>query len=69
MKNYLLTLGILSILFYCKKQKAISDSAVTNKKDSTKIERNYIFNKNSIFGVYQLTDKDFAICIPVQFDN
>lgn len=69
MKNYLTILGILSLLFSCKKQKAISDSVIADKKDSIKIEKNYIFDKNSLFGVYQLTDKDFAICIPVQFDN
>ncbi|MFC3157724.1 hypothetical protein SAMN05443633_10465 [Chryseobacterium arachidis] len=69
MKNYLVIVVIASILFSCKKEKPVSQSIVKNKKDSVKAKENYTFDANSIFGVYQLTDKDFAICIPVQFDN
>ncbi len=69
MKNYLAILGILFILFSCKKEELTSKSIINVKNDSIKIGKNYIFNKNSIFGVFQLTDKDFAICVPVQFDN
>lgn len=68
-RNYLIILGIISILFACKKEEPISKSILNNKKDSVKTEDNYTFDKNTIFGVYQLIDKGFAICIPVQFDN
>jgi hypothetical protein len=69
MRNYLIIIAIASILFSCTKEKPVSKSIISNTKDSVKINENYTFDKNSIFGVYQLTDKDFAICIPVQFDN
>ncbi|WP_312075972.1 hypothetical protein [Chryseobacterium sp.] len=70
MKNYLIILGITSILFACKQEKPVLQSTVNNKKDSIQVHNDYYtFDKNSVFGVYQLTDKDFAICIPVQFEN
>lgn len=55
------------ILFIsCKK-----DEKSVIKSDVKKFIRNENFkiNPDEIFGVFQLTDKDFAICITVQFDS
>lgn len=68
MKNGLNLLIIVTILLSCKKEIPVS-VAIPKKRDSIKQKVNYEFDKNSVFGVYKLTDKDFAICIPVQFDN
>jgi hypothetical protein len=68
MKNCLHLLIIISIFLSCKKEKPVA-VVVTKKSDTIKQKVKYEFDKSSIFGVYQLTDKDFAICIPVQFDN
>ncbi len=68
MKKYILILGIFSLLLSCKKEKEYSIRSYKEHKDVSS-EKPYNFNKDSIFGVYQITDKDFAICIPVQFDN
>lgn len=66
MKNNLLLLISLLIIFSCKKE---NNEISIAKKDSIQNKISYKFDEKSIFGVYQLTDKDFAICIPVQFDN
>ena len=68
MKNCLHLFIIFSIFLSCKKEKPVAVVA-TKKSDTIKQKIDYEFDKSSIFGVYQLTDKDFAICIPVQFDN
>lgn len=68
MKKYILILGIFSLLLSCKKEKEYSIRSYKEHKNVSP-EKPYNFNKDSIFGVYQITDKDFAICIPVQFDN
>ena len=68
MKIYLNLLFILSIFISCKKEPSTFEKKVS-KNDSFDKELHYEFDKNSVFGVYQLTDKDFAICTPVQFDN
>jgi len=68
MKTLLLFLVLFSTIFSCRKE--TKTNTVTVIKDDIKAKTTkYQFNKNSIFGVYQLTDKDFAICIPVQFGN
>jgi len=69
MRNYLIILGIIFMLFSCKKEKPVAKPTLNNSKAVVKKTENYTFDKNSVFGVYQLTDKDFAICIPVQLDN
>ncbi len=69
MRNYLIILGIIFMLFSCKKEKPVAKITLDNSKAIFKKTENYTFDKNSVFGVYQLTDKDFAICIPVQIDN
>lgn len=68
MKNGLNLLIIFSIFLSCKKEKPVTVVA-TKKSDTIKQKVEYDFDKNSVFGVFQLTDKDFAIYIPVQFDN
>lgn len=68
MKKYLNLFIIFSIFIGCKDEKPIA-SVAAKKSDSIKQKVDYEFDENSVFGVYQLTDKDFAICIPVQFDN
>lgn len=68
MKIYLNLLVILSIFISCKKEASSFEKKII-KNDSPKKESHYEFDESSIFGVYQLTDKDFAICIPVQFGN
>lgn len=68
MKKCLNLLVIFTIFIGCKKEKPIT-AVVTKKSDSIKKKTHYEFDENSVFGVYQLTDKDFAICIPVQFGN
>jgi hypothetical protein len=69
MKNYLFVLSIFCLVLSCKKEKGAGYDSKLKKDTITEAIPNYKFNENSVFGVYQLTDKDFAICIPVQFDN
>ncbi len=69
MKNYII-LALLALLLSCKKEKNIPARNPVPENDSvvfSKIE--YKLDKSSVFGVYQLTDKDMAICIPVQFND
>lgn len=70
MRKYTI-LALFPLLLSCKKEKPASTTSVeskTQKTDSIKVnEIEYQLDKNTIFGVYQLTDKDIAICMPVQF--
>jgi hypothetical protein len=69
MKNFIV-LALFPLFLSCEKEKAISpENAVQKIDSSTTHEVEYQLDENSIFGVYQLTDKDIAICIPVQFGN
>ncbi|REC59293.1 hypothetical protein DRF65_26705 [Chryseobacterium pennae] len=71
MKKYII-LSIFPFLLSCKKEKTVPvpTKAAVQKKDSIKTdEEQYQLDKNSLFGVYQLTSKDIAICIPVQFGD
>lgn len=72
MKKYIF-LAIFLFLLSCKKEKAVSSSpteVVVQKKDSVKANLpDFQLDKNTIFGVYQLTNKDIAICVPVQFGD
>jgi len=69
MKKYFNIIFVTLILFSCQKKESVSQDPPTKAEDKMANEIKYEFDKNSVFGVYQLTDKDFAICIPVQFDN
>lgn len=70
MRKYII-LVLFPLLLSCKKEKTVSTTPVeakTQKTDSIKVnEIEYQLDKNTVFGVYQLTDKDIAICMPVQF--
>lgn len=69
MRNYIV-LMLFPLLLSCKKEKTShSEKQVQNNDRLKTSEVNYQLDKKSIFGVYQLTDKDIAICIPVQFGN
>lgn len=69
MKKYII-LMLLPLLLSCKKEKSNNPETMLPQKDSIVVnEVEYKLDKNSIFGVYQLTDKDIAICIPVQFGD
>ncbi|MGG5207761.1 hypothetical protein ACQWU4_02355 [Chryseobacterium sp. MIQD13] len=69
MKNYIVLVLFLS-LFSCKKEKATPHENPVQRIDSTTAQKTeYKLDKNSVFGVYQLTGKDIAICVPVQFGN
>lgn len=72
MKN--LPLLILIILSSCSKKhetltKPNQKDSIQNNIDSNVENSNFEVNPKTIFGVYQLTPKDFAIVIPVQFYN
>lgn len=72
MKN--LSLLIVLILFSCAKNqetvtKPRKKGSIQNNVNSFAVNSNFEVNPKTIFGVYQLTPKDFAIVIPVQFDN
>jgi len=69
MKKCFVQIIICLILVSCQKKETVSKNLPTKIEDKVVSEKKYEFDKNSVFGVYQLTDKDFAICIPVQFDN
>lgn len=71
MKKYLI-LAVFPFLLFCKKEKKAPEptEATVQKKDSIKTdEPEYQLDKNIVFGVYQLTNKDIAICVPVQFGD
>lgn len=72
MKKYII-LAVFPILLSCKKEKTTTTTAtemIAQKKDSVTVaEPNYKLDESTVFGVYQLTNKDIAICIPVQFGD
>ncbi|MBB6370176.1 hypothetical protein [Chryseobacterium shigense] len=69
MKKYIVP-ALLPFLLSCKKdEKVVPSEKPVQKTDTITREIEYQLDKNSVFGVYQLTDKDIAICIPVQFGN
>ncbi|WP_160137232.1 hypothetical protein [Chryseobacterium sp. c4a] len=68
MKKYII-LAVVPLLLSCKKEESrlIAPETMVQKKDSMTIEPEYQLDKNTVFGVYQLTNKDIAICLPAQF--
>ncbi|WP_419489443.1 hypothetical protein [Chryseobacterium bernardetii] len=71
MKKYIV-LALFPILLSCKKEKEIpatKGTAVQKKDSAVAVEPDFKFDKNTVFGVYQLTNKDIALCIPVQFGD
>ncbi|SDI91764.1 hypothetical protein [Chryseobacterium jejuense] len=71
MKKYIILI-VFPFLLSCKKEKEVpvSTEVPVQKKDSITVsETDYKLDKETIFGVYQLTNKDMAICIPVQFGD
>ncbi|MGE8552686.1 MAG: hypothetical protein ACN6OB_01970 [Chryseobacterium jejuense] len=71
MKKYIILI-VFPLLLSCKKEKEVPvpTEVLVQKKDSVTVnEPDYKLDKNTVFGVYQLTKKDIAICIPVQFGD
>lgn len=71
MKKYIV-LVVFPFLLSCKKEKITSvpkESAVQKKDSAAVAEADFQLDKNTVFGVYQLTSKDIAICVPVQFGD
>lgn len=61
---------LFPLLLSCKKEKVEPPKVPVQKIDSIATnEEEYHLDAPTIFGVYQLTDKDIAICLPVQFGN
>lgn len=66
MKNSILILFSLLILIIHCKEKVETKAAVIPKKIEKKV---FKIEEEKFYGVYQLNDSDFAICIPVQMGN
>lgn len=66
--NYLFAVIIIISCNYVNRESAMSAS-IKVKNNSTLRTNKYHVNFEKIFGVYQLTDNNFAIVLPVQIGN